>query len=269
MSKSTNVDRDNNQQRLAQYARIIREQFNRVYRENAEELPFSKADLEKTCQDLGEDVSNVPDIIYTFRVRRELPEEILARGNWVISPRGRGLYAFTKLANPPRFDIAYTDYAPVRIYSAIPEVVYGLLRRDEQSLLTKVLYNRIIDVFTGLTCFLIQNHYRSFVEGVGEVELDALYVGVDKAGRLSIIPVEAKSKAEHEKMGRVQIAHMAHLARQDFPELDRIILGIKDLPDDTIAVVQFTDSTNPDEIQIMSVKRFQIVWRKLENRPQI
>ena len=70
-------------------------------------------------------------------------------------------------------------YAAYDIYNALPEVVEGLLRQDEQSLLTRILYNRLVDVFTGLTCFHIQNHYRSSIHELGQVELDAIYVGVD------------------------------------------------------------------------------------------
>jgi len=55
---------------------------------------------------------------------------------------------------------------------------------------------------------------------MGEVELDALYVRVDKTGTLSVLPVEAKSQAESEMIGRVQVYQMARLVRQDFAELN-------------------------------------------------
>ena len=141
------------------------------------------------------------------------------------------------------------------------EVVEGLLRQDEQSLLTLVLYNRLVDIFTGLTCFHIQNHYRSFVTGMGEVELDALYVGVDKTGTLSVIPIEAKSQAESEMIGRIQVSQMAKLVRQDFADLRRRILTVKALMDGTIAIAEFDDHTEPDDIGIVSVSRFQLIRR--------
>jgi hypothetical protein len=124
---------------------------------------------------------------------------------------------------------------------------------------TRVLYNRLIDIFTGLTCFHIQNHYRGFVEGMGEVELDALYVGIDKTGKLYILPIEAKSQAENEMIGRVQISQMAKLVRQDFANLDRRILAIKYLKDGTIVIIEFDDQVEPDDFKIVSVSRFRLI----------
>ena len=145
------------------------------------------------------------------------------------------------------------------IFNALPEVVEGLLRHDEQSLLTRVLYNRLIDISTGLTCFHIQNHYRSFVTDLGEVELDALYVGVDRTGLLHILPVEAKSRAESEMVGRIQVSQMAKLVRQDFPDLRRRIIAVKDLADGTIGIVEFDDHEDPDDLGIVSVSRFRLI----------
>ncbi|MFQ5881050.1 MAG: hypothetical protein ACE5I9_01075 [Candidatus Methylomirabilales bacterium] len=140
-------------------------------------------------------------------------------------------------------------------------MVEGLLRQDEQSLLTLVLYNRLVDIFTGLTCFHIQNHYRSFVADMGEVELDALYVGVDKTGTLFVLPIEAKSRAEGEMIGRIQVSQMAKLVRQDFADLRRRILAIKALSDGTISMVEFDDHEEPDDFGMVSVSRFRLIRR--------
>jgi len=246
---------------LSQYDEVILQVFLRHYQENDDRLVFQKDELAEACRERGITVRNIPDIVYTYRSRRSLPARILATGHWAIEPAGRGAYAFRLLQNAPHFDIPFSDYAPVDIYNAIPEVVEGLLRQDEQSLLTLVLYNRLVDIFMGLTCFHIQNHYRSFVADMGEVELDALYVGVDKNGTLFVIPVEAKSRAESEMIGRVQIAQMAKLVRQDFAELRRRILAVKVLADGTIAMVEFDDHAEPDDLGIVSVSRFRLIRR--------
>lgn len=250
-------------QSLSQYDEVILEVFLCHYREGATYLKFQKDELADACRKHDITVRNIPDIIYTYRTgRRMLPPKILATGHWAIEPAGRGAYAFRLLRNPPHFDIPFGDYAPVGIYNAIPEVVEGLLRRDEQSLLTRVLYNRLVDIFTGLTCFHIQNHYRSFVAGMGEVELDALYVGVDKTGTLYVLPIEAKSQDESEMIGRIQVSQMAKLVRQDFPRLRRRVLAVKDLADRTIAMVEFDDHEEPDDFGIVSVSRFRLIRRE-------
>ena len=241
---------------------VILEVFNHHFETGSDRLIFKKDELTEICAKHGIIVRNIPDIIYTYRVRRSLPTQILSTGNWGIEPAGRGTYAFRLLRNAPHFEIPFYDYEPIEIYNALPEVVEGLLLRDEQSLLTRLLYNRLVDIFSGLTCFHIQNHYRSFVMDMGEVEVDALYVGVNKNGALYVLPLEAKSHADTEMIGRIQISQMGRLVRQDFPDLQRRILAVKALQDDTIAIVEFNDNEDPDEIKIQSVSRYKLIRRR-------
>ncbi len=191
-----------------------------------------------------------------------MPAEILQTGNWAIEAAGRSTYAFRLLTQTPHFNIVFNEYEPVDIPNALPDVVEALLRTDEQSLLTRILYNRLVDIFTGLTCFHIQNHYRSFVEGVGEVELDAVYVGVNKTGQLHILPIEAKSVGDNEFIGRIQIAQMISLIRQDFPTMVHRVLAVKPLADKSIAVAEFNNTSDPDELRIVSVSRFRLIRRR-------
>ena len=66
---------------------------------------------------------------------------------------------------------------------------------DEQALLARVRYNRLIDVFLGIACYSLQNHFRTTVSGIGQVETDEVYVGVDKSGAHYVVPVQAKGAA--------------------------------------------------------------------------
>ena len=261
MTKRIKQEPGNYNTNLSSYDEVILEVFQRHFQPGLKRLVFEKDELAEICAKHGITVRNIPDIIYTYRVRRMLPHQILSTGNWAIEPSGRGSYAFRLLQNLPFFEIPFYDFAPIEILNALPEVVEGLLRKDEQSLLTKILYNRLVDIFTGLTCFHIQNHYRSFVADLGEVELDAIYVGIDKTGLLCSIPIEAKSQGENEMIGRIQVSQMAKLVRQDFSHLQRRILAIKALQDDTIAIIEFSDNTEPDEIKIISVGRFRLIRR--------
>lgn len=67
-------------------------------------------------------------------------------------------------------------------------------------------YNRLIDVFLGITTYSLQNHLRTTVKQIGQLEIDEIYVGIDKLGRQYVIPVQAKG-------GRDQIAVVQ--AKQD------------------------------------------------------
>jgi hypothetical protein len=55
-----------------------------------------------------------------------------------------------------------------------------------------VRYNRLIDIFLGVASYSLQNHLRTTAKGVGQVEVDEVYVAVDRHGRQFILPVQAK-----------------------------------------------------------------------------
>lgn len=241
------------------YDQAILSVFFRFYQEGSDYFVFQKDDLIAAYTELGLVVRNVPDIIYTYRSRRSLPEQIRALGHWAIESAGTNAYAFRRLEKTPHFQITFDDFAPIDIFNAVPSVVEAFLRHDEQSLLTLLLYNRLVDVFLGLTCFLIQNHYRGHVRELGQVELDALYAGVNADGTLYIIPIEAKSVGDGEMIGRIQISQMARLVRQAFPTQQRRLVAVKILADSTVALVEFSDHDVPDDIHILQVKRYRFV----------
>ena len=69
-------------------------------------------------------------------------------------------------------------------------------------------YNRLVDIFLGITTYSLQNHLRTTVAGVGQIEIDEVDVGVDKFGRQFVVPVQAKGGSD--KHGVVQ-------TQQDMP----------------------------------------------------
>ena len=48
------------------------------------------------------------------------------------------------------------------------------------------------DIFTGVTCYSLQSHLRTSVPGIGQVDTDEVYVGVDRQGAHYVITVRAK-----------------------------------------------------------------------------
>lgn len=252
--------------RAGRYASAIETVFFAHYSSDMEFIEFTRDELVNALRKNNLAVSNLPDVIYMFRSRRLLPPRILETGNWAIDNIGRGWYAFLRMKNPPHFSIDFNEIAPIDIYNAIPELVEGYLRFDEQSMLTRVLYNRLIDIHTGMTCFLVQNHYRSTIaarRGRTEVEIDSLYAGVDSQGRLYIIAIEAKSAGDSELLGRIQLSNMAQLIRQEakFSDLERCILAIKQLNDGTIGIARFNDAAQPDDFGIVSIARYRLIRR--------
>jgi len=222
------------------YSQLIEDIFHRHYQEGLEELYFARDEIIQTAEALGIDLpKNVGDVLYTFRYRARLPESIrqteTQSHEWVIRPAGRGQYCFalTSVASlVPSMLLAET-----KIPDATPGIIAKYSLNDEQALLAKLRYNRLIDVFIGITCYSLQNHLRTSVPGLGQVETDELYVGVDRRGVQYVIPVEAK--ASREQLGVVQVEQDLALCQHKFPSLVCVPVAAQFMEDQLIALFAF------------------------------
>lgn len=133
----------------SRYVQIIEAVFQRYWKKGKSEFSFERDELEQVCAELRIKVpKNLGDVIYTFRYRKALPKSILAtqpgdRG-WLILGDGDARYRFrlNKLTH-----IRPTNGLLVRkIPDATPEIITRYALTDEQALLAKVRYNRLIDV---------------------------------------------------------------------------------------------------------------------------
>ena len=96
----------------------------------------------------------------------------------------------------------------------------------------------MIDVFLGVTCYSLQNHLRTTVDGIGQIETDEIYVGIDKRGRQFIIPVQAKGGTD--KIGVTQIEQDIELCKQRYPELICRAIACQFITHDEIAMFEFS-----------------------------
>jgi hypothetical protein len=98
---------------------------------------------------------NIGDVLYSVRYRTELPQAIrdaAARGReWIIEGAGRGRYRFRQVAL--NRIVPRADLVSIKIPDATPEIIGAYALGDEQALLAKVRYNRLIDVFLGIASF--------------------------------------------------------------------------------------------------------------------
>ena len=128
------------------------------------------------------DIKNIPDIIYTYRARANLPAEILAHGNFAVIGRGKGLYAFVSIPIPNRF-VLPGSMKVVPLANQIPQWVRPYMQNDEQGMLTMLQVNNLVAVHLGLqSAFRLQSHLRCGVPSYGQVEVDKLYIGKGLAG---------------------------------------------------------------------------------------
>jgi hypothetical protein len=224
----------------SRYRRIVDYIFAKYYRSDTSAFDFNREDIIEACDALGfERIKNLGDLIYNSRYRSLLPENIKAIAPedkmWVIRPVPRARYRFAlwrKVELSPRMGLAVT-----RIPDATPVIVDLYASRDEQGLLAKLRYNRLIDVFTGVTCYSLQSHLRTTILENVQVETDELYVGIDHQGVQYIFPVQAKG--ERERMGVVQIWQDATLCQERYPALHCRPIGTRFLSNNQIALMEF------------------------------
>jgi hypothetical protein len=200
---------------------------------------------------------NLGDVIYSFRYRSDLPASILEKApensEWVIRPAGSARYVF-ELA-PVAFVKPTSKLAKTKIPDATPGVIEKYALSDEQALLAKIRYNRLVDIFTGLTCYSLQNHLRTSVPQLGQVETDEIYIGIDKRGAHYILPIQAKGGSE--KLGIVQIEQDVAVCAVKFPDLICKPIAAQFLRDNSIAMFELEDSE--DGIEIVSEKHYRLV----------
>ena len=138
------------------YAQILIEIFASKYHKNAVVVPFSRSDIKIVADKLKIELpKNLGDVIYSYRYRNELPKEISGTApegkSWIIEGKGRANYAF-KLSVVNRIE-PRSDLIAIKIPDSTPEIISKYALNDEQALLAVVRYNRLIDIFLGLTTY--------------------------------------------------------------------------------------------------------------------
>lgn len=243
----------------SRYAAIIAEIFNRHYTPGETEFEFTRDELELVAADKGiEEPDNLGDNLYSFRFRAKLPETITATApegkQWIIALAGRSRYRFKLISGgkiAPR-----NELVTIKIPDATPEIIATYALRDEQALLcAKVRYNRLIDIFLGITAYSLQNHLRTTVKGMGQIEVDEVYVGVNRNGQQFIIPVQAKGGSD--KLGVTQTMQDVACCAQKFPQLTCRPVSAQFMANDVIALFELT--MEDDVVKVMDEKHYKLV----------
>lgn len=240
------------------YEQILTKVFFDKYVDDSRQVEFTRQDLIDATEELGiERPLNMGDIPYSFRYRGLSPPEIMATApdgeTWIWRSVGRSIYRLVLV--PDRPILPNPDLALTKVPDATPGIVAWHSESDEQSLLARLRYNRLIDVFLGITCYSLQNHLRTTVEEIGQVETDEIYVGIDRRGSHYIIPVQAKS--ERDQIGRVQLEQDIALCKQKWDSLICRPVAAQVMRNDAIALFEF--ELQDDEVRIVSERHYQLV----------
>ncbi len=250
------------------YQALIEKIFFDHYVDGAVSLDFTRQEIKDAAKDL--DIAlpdNLGDVIYSFRFRTDLPDAVVAtqtdEKEWVIELAGRSRYRFSLVKINrilPREDLARID-----IPDATPELIRAYALDDEQALLAIVRYNRLIDTFLGLTTYSLQNHLRTTVKGIGQIEIDELYVGIDKRGCHYVIPVQAKGGKD--QIGIVQTTQDIRFVEEKFPGMRCRAVSAQFMHDDIVAMFELT--LQDDDIKVVEERHYKLVPAKKLNQRAI
>ena len=234
--------------------------FKNHYRKGMDKFEFDREELAKVASELGVRLpKNLGDLIYSFRYRREMPAEILAtatrKKKWIIEPAGHAKYRF-RLGTASRI-VPRENLVAIKIPDATPEIIASYALTDEQALLSKVRYNRLIDIFLGITTYSLQNHLRTTVKGMGQIEIDEIYVGVNKNGQQFVIPVQAKGGSD--QLAVVQTQQDLACCAEKFPNLACRAISAQFMNDEKNTIAIFELTMEKDEVKVVEERHYRLV----------
>ncbi|MFZ3340224.1 MAG: hypothetical protein WA213_05030 [Terriglobales bacterium] len=240
------------------YQALIGRIFHDHYKEGMTEFEFERNELSGNAKKLNIELpDNLGDVIYSFRYRAALPDDIVktakAGKEWIIEPAGRARYRF-KLARVSRI-IPNPELLAIKIPDATPEIIAANALSDEQALLAKVRYNRLIDIFLGITTYSLQSHLRTTVKKMGQIEIDEVYVGVNRNGQQFVVPVQAKSGTD--KLATIQTLQDIACCGQKFSTLTCRPVSAQFMADDVIALFEL--AARGDGVKIAEERHYQLV----------
>jgi hypothetical protein len=172
---------------------------------------------------------------------------------WIIEGAGRAKYKFVLV--PLNRILPRTDMVTIGVPNGTPEIIRAYALDDEQALLAIVRYNRLIDIFLGLTTYSLQNHLRTTVAGIGQIEIDELYFGIDRDGCHYAIPVQAKGGTD--QISVVQTKQDLAWCKQRYPELRARAISAQFMEDDKVAMFELTVVEN--QVSVVDEKHYKLV----------
>lgn len=230
----------------------------RVFRFGVED--FSRALIAAGAPLPTQHTGSIHDFVRSFRDHKRWPKKITctapAGKMWIITGKGDGVYEFRlitipKLAPDP-------SRLVTKLHDATPEIVRRFKLSDEQALLARIRYNRLVDLFCRCVAHSLQNHLRTKVEGIGQIEIDELYVGANRQGEHFIIPVQAKRKKD--RLGVSQLMQDLEYCRECHSEMRPRALGAQLMTHedggrtfDKIVVFEFECRDEPDDVLINKI----------------
>jgi hypothetical protein len=229
-----------------------------AYEPGLEQILFTRPDIERAAADLKIKLpKNVGDVVYNTRYRNAMPRRIIdtqpAGKEWIIEGDGRARYKFA-LVQINRI-VPNRELAIIKIPDATPDIIGAYALNDEQALLARVRYNRLIDVFLGVTAYSLQSHMRTSVSGIGQIEIDEVYVAIDRKGIQYVIPVQAKGGKD--QLSVVQTKQDLACCAEKFSNLVCRTVSAQFMDDDLMAMFELT--MQDGRVCVVDEKHYRLV----------
>lgn len=245
--------------KATQYERIIELIFDANYTDGATEVAFLREEIEEAADAIGiSRMKNPGDVLYAFRYRRELPQSIRDRApgglHWIIRGTGRARYSFVAVPVQARI-LPNEALVATKIPDATPEIIASAAKGDEQALLALVRYNRLLDIFLGITTYSLQNHMRTTAKSIGQVEIDEIYVAVDRHGVQYVLPVQAKGGKD--EIGVTQAEQDLAVCGEKWPQMVARPIAAQFMAGGKIALFELT--VQDDQIRIVQEAHYRLV----------
>lgn len=207
------------------YAAIIGDIFAERHEPGSRQLAFDREDIVATAAKLNIPLpKNVGDVVYSFRYRSPLPARILQTATegktWIIRPAGRGRYRFALVDDVPLEP--NPNLAETKVPDATPGMIAKYAFGNEQGVLARIRYNRLLDVFLGA-------HY--------------------------VMPVQAKGG--NDKLSQVQIEQDIALCAEKLPDLICRPIGTQWMRDGVVALFEFEEAG--DRFRVVAEKHYRLV----------
>lgn len=243
---------------MNRYQKLIEKVFLDRYQPGDTVVPFDREDLVSVAATLDIDIpKNLGDVIYSVRYRTPLPTAIIDNADkgteWIIQGAGKAKYEFQLVKI--NHILPNENLITIKVPDSTPEIVLVNALSDEQALLAKVRYNRLVDVFLGVAAYSLQNHLRTTVTGVGQIEIDEIYVAVDKNGRQYVLPVQAKGGKD--QLSVVQTAQDIACCEEKYPDLICRAISTQFMEDGLIAIFELT--VDDGQVKVVQEKHYQLV----------
>lgn len=246
--------------KTGRYFQLIESIFHEHYAPGVTAVSFSRDEIDAHAEKLGLNrVKNLGDLIYTFRYRQPLPKSIRdlapAGMEWLIFEEGPARYRF--VAGKLPLITPNQVLSKVKVPDSTPGMIARYALNDEQALLAKIRYNRLLDVFSRVTCYSLQSHLRTTMMSGSQAEIDELYVGVDRGGAHYVFPVQAKGGRD--KLSIVQTLQDLSICEKQFPTLICRPISAQFMADGTIALFELQRGQGEFFVEIRTEKHYRLL----------